>query len=42
MKKKIYETPLLTLDEMAGLGILCASDGVENGTNEGVEFENWD
>lgn len=37
MDKKIYETPLLSIDEIKLNSILCVSDG----TNETVEFEDW-
>lgn len=37
MKRENYETPLLSFVEIENINIFCTS----NGTNEAVEFENW-
>lgn len=41
MKEKNYETPLLIIEDIECVSVLCGSNGVDSGTNESVEFDNW-
>lgn len=37
MRRKIYESPLLTIDDVENLSVICVSTG----EIESVEYENW-